>query len=319
MIIFVTLTHVACSPIIDKHARVVTMCAFFFFSGYLYRNPSKSLTTFYKKAALNILLPFFLWSLVSSIFDFAFGGNLYDIVVRLFVLKGDICWNSPLWFLIVLFFAEIVFVTVDHFNQSLTGKIVLLVVSLAIGFLIAGHKLPFLLDIVPYGLTCYCIGNIVKKISEQYTVAIPKLPKILLIIGLGIMTFLFGVYLNGQVSYVDRAFGNYLFCVLAAVSGTFFYILLFQRVPWLGNSKFFTYLGRSTMIIFAGQYFVFRIGNVISNRLFNISIWFWKNDLKGILLCAFTIAILCGVCELIRWMSRKNKAVSYVAGLFGIR
>lgn len=93
------------------------MPLFFFLSGYLYKERAMSFLAFVKKKSKQLLLPFLMFQAVTFLIvnglTFVASKQLdaspIKLVSEFFFLNGDLGFNSPLWFLVVLFSVEILF------------------------------------------------------------------------------------------------------------------------------------------------------------------------------------------------------------------
>lgn len=292
---------------------------FFFISGYLYRRGSQSLNDYIKKKTLAIFVPFVTWTILSTMVNVVLGYNLKPLIERTLTISGKLTWNSPLWFLLVLYFVEVLFVLLDKLNQRTYFKAIIMVISLMIFLLIGDMMLTLKLNLVPFAMVFYAMGNVMRRSIENRGFFLKKWQKAPCALALLISGIIFGGVLNVRVKYTHAIWGNYLYLFIAAFSSILFYYILFRNIDKIGYSKLLTYLGKNSMIIMCSQYWVFRVCDIISKRLFDRVLWFKRDTLKAVIFSIFSIVVICLVTEMIKKLSNKNKFISLVAKSFGIR
>ncbi|MGL5354984.1 MAG: acyltransferase family protein [Cetobacterium sp.] len=107
LIVLVVIGHTGINPSIQKWIYSFHMPLFFIISGFFYKFDSNIVS--YKRVK-RLLLPFLIYTLMAVIFP-----GLPLLILKskelewekIFYLKERIFFNTPIWFLIVLFFIEI--------------------------------------------------------------------------------------------------------------------------------------------------------------------------------------------------------------------
>lgn len=110
-IFLVVLGHLSLPEIEMKIIYSFHMPLFFFISGFLFKmNRFEDKKIGIKKRFSSLIIPYLVFWIISFIFgiavDFVSGKTLpgfIETLSELFFLNGSVGWNSPLWFLIVLF------------------------------------------------------------------------------------------------------------------------------------------------------------------------------------------------------------------------
>lgn len=99
----------------------------FFISGYLFR-ASDNYKGYVKKRANVLLLPFVFWDVLATLCAIvADGENIYEALKKMLILKGEMCWNAPVWFLLILFLVEVIYMLIARSKYRYYPIIVLFV------------------------------------------------------------------------------------------------------------------------------------------------------------------------------------------------
>ncbi len=317
-IILITLGHLGCFELCERYIYSFHVPLFFFISGYLYKS-NIPLKAYVKKKTLSILVPFIAWNVMSSMVEFLLGYNTQRTFFRMITYKGMVCWNSPLWFLLVLFFTEVLFKLLDKINQKTYFKFVIIALCLLIFALIGDIRLTLKLNLVPYALVFYTMGNIMRTNIENKGFFLKRWQKIPSALALFTVGFVVGGVLNVRIKYTHAIWGNYFYVFLAAFCSILFYYILFRNIDRLGHSKLLIYLGNNSMIIMCSQYWVFRVCDILSKRLFGYILWFRRDTIKAVLFSAFTLTLICTLTYFYKKLSTKNKTLRIIGNIFGIR
>jgi len=219
---------------------------FFVVSGYLFtHNPQESLLTFMRRKALRILVPYYVFALISLIPFYLFSGEVQGILASrqdidnpllhgLFNIlyasghNGGLAQNSPLWFLpcyyTVIVLAKLVSEKISFENKyTSTG--------LAIGFLCIGfvvyrdfnYPMPYGLETALIMLYFFFLGRQVKILHLGLQKITPYMAVVFLV--LGYICHLF----NGKISCMNNNYSeSFLAFVLAATCSAIGYLTLFR-------------------------------------------------------------------------------------------
>src|SRR5690606_1986888 len=118
----------------------------------------------------SLLIPYVFFATISIPFGVALdyvmgeGFSLLNIVKNFFFLNGSVGWNSPIWFLIVLFLVDMLFLLLYKSKIPLAVSIILLFV-LGFGLAITGYEYSFGLHIVTWAIVLYACGYLCKRKS----------------------------------------------------------------------------------------------------------------------------------------------------------
>lgn len=249
------------------------MPLFFVVSGYLF-STSKYLENtkrLIKEKFRSLLIPYISFCLMSAaIWYLVLTLQKQEIEWRrpfLGMMYGNGNWiigNIPVWFLICLFCAFVIFRMVLKYTKKYSPFIRLIIFGL-IG--IVGYEvsrvvwLPFSFDIALVAILFMFVGNQLKEKRILYN---DKAMKIISIISLFML--IATVYFNIKADMNNRIYGNLFWFYIGGISGSF--LVLFISKYLLTKSKviysIFSYIGRESIIILG---FHASLGFIFVNQL----------------------------------------------------
>lgn len=236
---------------------------FFFISGYLFQeNREEKLISFMKRKAKRILIPYFVFAILSLIPYYLFAGNIQaslgseettsnNITSSLLTVlygsgHGDVLvQNSPLWFLpcyfLVVIIAKISYESTKNCKwKSLLLSLFFLLIG-GIVYLFLNNTYPFGFETALVMLFFYFFGHQLKQLPMPSN----KLKLIVTIacLSLGFMIHLF----NGRISCMNNDYKNsYWIFIIAAIFSLIGYCYLFS---FFQKCKILSYLGKHTIPI----------------------------------------------------------------------
>lgn len=159
-IIMVTIGHLGIAFLLEKHIYSYHMFLFFLVSGYLFVDRPFNGTL--KKKTNNLLVPFLAWDFVSSVIGAVmYHQNFKSFIATLFILKGNLCFNAPIWFLLILFFTEVIYSYINEKSPISDGLLVF--ISVVLFLLIGTIQLPLKINLLPLAMFSYATGAQIKK------------------------------------------------------------------------------------------------------------------------------------------------------------
>lgn len=319
-IFIITLGHLGCFDLLERYIYSFHVPLFFFISGYLYRRSARPIKNFILNKTYTILVPFLAWTVLSTLVNVVMGYRLELLFKKMITYDGLLTWNSPLWFLLVLYIVEVVFAVLDRLNSKTYFKFIILTVSLVLFIFIGEEMLMFKLNLVPFAMVFFAMGNIMKTSIENKPVKLKYWHKAIIAVIMLSLSIYFGAVLNCRIKYTHAIFGNMLYFFIAAICGVYFYYIVFRNIKPLGSSKLLRYLGANSMIIMCAQYWVFRIFDIFTKRFCDgYILWHKENTIKAVLFTIFTIALICLLAALYRRISKNNKVLKTMGEIVGIR
>lgn len=317
-ILLVTIGHLKPYFFLEKHIYSFHICLFFFLSGYLFQNKcSQPFKSYFIKKFKTLMIPFLFWNFLSTIVDiYFFKNNCANSIKRFFMIDGSICWNAPIWFLLTLFLTEISYAYIYRLCPH--NKIIIFV-SLIIWLIFGWKPTHLLLNLIPLAILFYGFGHKINSINIEKNKKVEILMTLFLTINI-----LFGVILNIRVSYTHSSFGNIYYFIIAAIAGVVFYVLLFYKIQNLWPKfleSIIVVMGKSSLIIMATQYWLFKIINKIISLINKPSFMLSANQnmFNTILEAIITIYIIITCCSWLKSKFKNNAKCNNIIALIGIR
>lgn len=244
-------------PINEPYIYSFHVPLFFLISGMFHpKSINKALVI---KRAKMILIPYFFWSISLYLFWLFIGRkfgkssdldlSLLDNFIGVFYAQGGqdyMDWGIPLWFLPCIFLVFVFYGLIQKISNK-TIRYIISIMLFIIGFSwikITNIHLPWSIDVGFVALLFYSIGNILKK----WITNISNKNAILFMIGLFVIHVITFYYNSLKIDMYRSIYGNEILFIISGITGSLAYILFFKLVPVF---KFFTYLGRHTIILLA--------------------------------------------------------------------
>lgn len=308
------LTGITDDSNITKYIYSFHMPLFFYISGYLY-SPSKykNFKELGNKKFRSLIIPYIYFSLLAILFDIVrFKGDfqLTDEIFNFFYIGERVVWNDPLWYLVCLFFIEVIFYWIAQIKNNKVYLFTLLLSSL-IGYWLSYENitLPFGISIALVGITFYGIGYFVSNINLRK----------INIVTLGIclpISILIPIYLNKAVSVYFMQYGNLIYFFVAALASIFLYIEFSKMIENSFLSRIFQYFGKNSLIILCTHFTILVVMSGLINRIPVLGLDMIKSDLiKGLIYTLLILVISIPVIYIIKkyfpWVlgNRRKKTV----------
>ena len=283
--ICVVLGHLSLGFYVEKYIYSFHMVLFFFISGMLYSSKNdENIFVLIKKKAVSLLIPFLIWDMASFLVDvFLFHENLVDAIIKFLFLHGKESWDAPIWFLLALFWTEILYNMLKRVNIP---DWFILMVSLGLMPIMNKKDIyPFMINVIPISIMFYIFGLSFKKFIQN---DVEKSLKNKIMFGFAIV-FILAAGLNDRISFTGAYFGNYLLFMIAGISGVVFISVLFEI--YIKKNSLLEAIGKKNMFIMCIQYWIFTIIDIFSQHYFKISLWHYDSFLKAAILTVVTFAI----------------------------
>lgn len=238
------------------------MPLFFFLSGLLYPGCEKySFSEFAWRRFKGLVIPYFTLGSVIALFYsviYAINGEpaaTYAEMFRSFLIQEHY-WT--IWFLAALYLAQLIYYAIDRCFNRWRGAVTIASLALCVlGFLryrLGFGSLPWNLDVALVAQFFFHLGYRfmhLEKIRECFVGSMPTLR----LIGISLACLVINVVaakacivLSGySLDMSVGLYGNELMTIIAAIAG----ILLVVTLASVVRSRFITYLGRNTMILFS--------------------------------------------------------------------
>ena len=304
-IILVVLGHLNPGMVLETWIYSFHMFLFFFLSGYLFKR-KQGFRRQAAAAAKSCLIPYFFWSLCAVLFSLEIGEYDYRMALcKLFYIGGSVSWNSPVWFLVVLFWLKLL-------GQAAGEHPAVQTALLAAGFLFGYTDflggLPFGLPILPTAAVFFFLGRLLEKKPRLQAVwsNVPvwiKMIGILALVGIGCWAGL----RNGRISVYGVFYGYYPFALVSGVSGVLglwlFAGLAYERGL---RVRLLEYWGRYTMNVMCTHYFILRVLSIWSLCVADWDLWHSEGTGKAILCTAVVFGLEYLVIETLKYFKTSS-------------
>lgn len=256
-IFFVMVSHLECTPRIFRlFFTPFFLTAFFFASGYVYKDMS-SFAELIKKKARALLIPWFWFGLfnivTSQILTFNEHASLKEeLIHNLLQVRG---YGDRMWFIAALFMAHIPFYFLVKYcnrNKRLIISVIMFILTFVYSFFVDGSLFPWGTNNLPWHLEYIFVVNFFMVMGYEYKKldesTLEKYDtntnKVLLL-----CIYLFLVLLNYYADYAqsDVFIISTVMTIAMQVSGV---ALCVEAGKLLLRNKFFSYVGMNTLIYY---------------------------------------------------------------------
>lgn len=278
-IFFVMVTHIeSCTGFLSTFLGYFFMNGFMFLSGYTYKNRGNFIP-FIKKKSYQLLLPWFLWGVLSIVFHQCFASvttgsvSLFEEIL-LFILQIRGLKDS-VWFLNMMFAAYLIFFFVVRLYETKSKKTVFIAVVLC--FILGNiysqfmpgaifpwgtNKLPWHLEFMPNAVFFMTAGYIYRNSLEEKVQAAEKRASLYLIFAYFLLVIL---SMRFDRSGVKSVFFLQIFDPMMSVLGVGFLVCLSKRIK---ENRFMLFVGQNTLLYFPMHVYVNTIVKVLMRRFF---------------------------------------------------
>ena len=264
-ILLVLVGHIPSLPVFIRDTIYsFHMPTFFFLSGFLKSSKKISTRRVFKKKLKTLIRPYFFFGIVSIFLVFflkVVSSNPIELrhfkdALRIFYLKGNpLPYNKVIWFLVVLFWTNLVFNIIPSRLIKLTTISSLVIALFLSDFLIFNNfRLPFGLDILPFALFFYSSGFLFKNTLITYDIDLKKingftLKTFLLISFCGLI--LMNLYLSPEVNLMSLLYSDPITSSITFLLGT---CLIFCIALLISENKYIEYIGENSLIVLGFHY-----------------------------------------------------------------
>ena len=236
------------------------MPAFFVISGLLFWQ-----SAFLKKPVVvallgkirSLLIPYFFFEVFAILSHIAKNGMILNIKGYLFEMLSLHLFNGPLWFLVIMFLSEVLFLVLYKIFAGFDGKIQYLLIAILFMILMVLPKFQSYINISTMFMALffliigYAISDWLYKQSAFITVMALGITMIISLVNNGI----------GMPDYQD---GNRILFILGAITGSLFIIQIsrmIQKFPVI----LLNFYGRNSLILLGTHYpIIVMIKNILN-------------------------------------------------------
>lgn len=309
LVVFGHLWYTSYFPVINKAVYSFHMPLFFLISGFVIRNEDReSIGAYIKKQTIRLFLPAFAFVIIflPVYFLIADGINLWETVKKICFWDGLVPFNSPCWFLFVLYEAKILERLLNISSRYMWMKTAACMVSFLLGYVVyrVDIFLPFGFDRCLVGLGFMIAGLCIKEIYLRYQPI-----KVSWYIGLfySIVLLLWitsGICFNSTVSMYAFELGKYWNFVLSGICGSLIFILLSYKI----NKSFscFRWWAPNTIFIVCTHYFFVRVFWKITAIIGIQNTW-----VCDVMVIVFAVVLMCCYMPICKFI---NKFIPFLNG-----
>ena len=318
----ITMCHLEGNYYFEKHLVSFNVLAFFFMSGFLHGENQGCFKNYFLKKTKTVLIPFLAWDVVSVAFDLIRGADFFSSIRLLLVLDGHVCWNSPIYFLLVLYITQLIYFFVRNFLPNEYIRLCLFPVLILILRFVTTEVIFLKLNLIPLSLAFYILGDffvyfdsrVLNKVKGR--LGLIFIPICCVLLALNIV---YGVRFNTRISYTYARFGNFPHFIIGGIAGVLFYALVFKNLKFLTRSRVLAFWGKNTLVIMAGQFWLFRFFKTVMRFVPFGEYYYQRNAIMAFVMSVITVLILSAVAKGLMALGKKSSAVKWVCSVFGIR
>lgn len=276
-IILMILGHLHISDGFSKYIHAFHMPMFFFISGFFWKGAKSPFFVFIRKKAKSLLVPYILYWILNMIVRTVLTSKIITLdnfYHFLFEPTEGMSIASALWFLVALFFCEILYWFINRFIQSDIGiTTVVAVVALFGNYAtrILPARLPFAADIAFVGIGLYHVGRIVSNSKNLVIVKIREfgfIGNLILLFSLSIL-----ILCGKDINMRCGKYGNVLLFWINAIGMSIVLLnicRLLKENKRIGENRIFTlieYIGENSLTYLALNILVIDSISQLADRL----------------------------------------------------
>ena len=247
------------------------MPMFFFISGYLFKYNS-NIKYLIKDKFKKLIIPYFVFNVISLVITVILGTrySIKDIFFGLFYIKGNIPWNTSLWFFIILFYDIIITNMIFMFVKNNKNKFIgMFFINIILCLLLKRYNiiLPFGLSVMFFSLIFYWLGyifkNYISNIKDYIFNIFEKRIMILPIISLFILSF-YVSYHNQRVVMSQCLYPRFIIFLALSITGIFIFSYIARKI---NNNKLLSIFSSLSLVMFSTQRIIFKFIDLIALKL----------------------------------------------------
>ena len=276
---------------------------FFILSGYVFNNKRRFREFVYKKVQA-LVIPFFGFYLIGLIvtlliLEWREGLSKEGIIKDLWLADPNAVHNSSIWFLICLFWVQILFWIISKMREIM--QIIVIVLLYAIGMVYSYYRpefmgynrLPLNLDVVPIVCMFFAIGYFMKE--RQLVSKLFSSRTVQSVVGVFSVIGIWMIYKwNGYVNLHGLRFGNPVAYFAGGIVGSLFVIDvsgLIEKMDLFKIKEILLFYGKNSLIILGFQSLLIRLYIVVLQR-WGIELSLYRFPLKHAVLCFVLVAFI---------------------------
>lgn len=250
--------------------NAMRMPLYFVLSGLFFKNYG-GFIFFIQKKFNRLLIPFLFFYLVSYLlyycFDLLYPGLITtDATGIMDVFTQRQYFNGPIWFLLCLFWVNILFYLISLKKSEWIRAILVFFIG-GIGILLGKHNifLPCVLDISMTALPFFYFGFILRKTPILYPNKLDRFNLLFAVCLYGVVIFLGGLFQYPTIGFhYNSISGNIVVIFILALASVLAVLLLCKRIKYL---PFVSYFGRYSIIPLCVHHLIYRPVHLFFDRI----------------------------------------------------
>lgn len=287
------------------------MPMFFIMTGYTIKKMNKRKLIF---DLVYLLKVYFIWASIGMAFSFVLdiikGNRIYyaQEIFNLIICKN--IYNYSLWFIFAIAISKFIYtIILNKSNNRFSTECILSLLVSGIGLGVTqniNYDIAFKFDIALTMTIFIFLGRLMKR--YDFDIKKNSLHIKLLIIA-SISSIIFGIYLNQNVAVFKAQYGNFIYFVVSALSGSYIIIILSKIIESYTHigTKILSYIGENTLIILCTHSLFLAILSIIEIYLFSMKMNLILNIINFCLTLVLEILLLISIDGKVIVIKRKNK------------
>lgn len=236
LIVLVVIGHIFLTGSLHNFIYTFHMPAFFIISGMFITTKGRTITSLIKKKFYTLIIPFIFFEVIGSfvyIIRYGFTQSIFGFAYNSLTLH---CNTGADWFLVTLFFAEILFIIMQKTIRSKSANIIISIVAVLLALVLPNdhffniaRRILVAVGFLSFGFYCSDFikkdNHILSLISFALTIVVTAL--------------------NGSVGMSDMVLNNPFLFFGGSITGTYFIIQLSKRIKFAPLN----YVGKNTLIV----------------------------------------------------------------------
>ena len=258
-ILLIVLGHIQNNETIAHFIYSFHVPLFFVISGYLYKKTKKPIE-YIKKKAKSILVPYFVFGLISFVYWFVIERYFREQIVNpwipfanLFLAQAgeyNFIANAALWFLPCLFCTEIIFDWLKRITKNDKMLFISIIIITIIGVIyneLNFISLPFEFNTALIAVSFYFLGYMWKnKFEEKFKAKVNQNWQRIIIFSICLITTFIFSQINNGISMYGEYYNNYFLAYSCIILGT---LSIYMISETIAKNKILEFIGENTLII----------------------------------------------------------------------
>lgn len=299
------------------------MALFAFISGYFFKD-GKAKDYIWKKTK-KLIIPYIIWNIIYGIIvnifrkvgiiEYGKSFNLYNVFIAPFTTDSNqFNFNTPAWFLISIYFIQLIYFTINKLDRLLKQHVVKYIVFIVFTILASfeiievnngnNYGIWYLVTRICFLMPFYALGQIYKEIERHDNVNNIVYFSIIIVIQAIIKQKCGNLVYNLNTLYFRHI---YIVYVISSMTGILFWLRISTIIKkYIGNNNIINYIGNNTYSVMMHHVFSFfiinsfigtlhktiGIFNSFNTKAYKTTIWYEYNRNNAAL---SLIYVICGV------------------------